>query len=71
MPDLPPKSIQLFPRDSKLDARINKLTAKLRTSRGGLAALAIEAIVTALEEGRAVVQNGEVVFLAVHGGTGL
>lgn len=62
-----PKSIQVIPRDAKLDARINKLTGRLRTSRSGLAALALETIVEALETGSAVVQNGEIHFVTSPG----
>lgn len=57
-----PRSIQVLPRDGVLDERIDKLAVQLRTSRSGLASLALETLVDALEKGRAVVTNGEVHF---------
>jgi predicted transcriptional regulator len=54
-----PRSIQVLPRDAELDQKIDKITGRLRTSRSGLASLALEYVVEALESGRAVVTNGE------------
>jgi hypothetical protein len=61
--DIEPKSIQVFPRDTKMDERVNELAAQLRTSRAGLAALSLEFVVEALTSGKAKVENGVLMVL--------
>lgn len=61
------KSIQVIPSSSDLDDKVNKVAEKLRTSRSGLALLAVETIVNAIESGRAAVVNGEVLFIQSKG----
>ena len=55
-----PKSIQVIPRDAETDAKIEELTSQLRTSRAGLAGLALDFVVSALTKGTARVVNGEI-----------
>lgn len=61
MSKVQPKSIQVFPRDVEQDEKIDQLAERLRTSRAGFAAIAIEFAVDALEDGRARVINGHIV----------
>ena len=58
-----PRSIQVIPRDGDLDKKIDRLSGKLRTSRAGLASLALEFVVDALESGDAVFTNGQIEIL--------
>jgi len=52
------KAIQVFPADSTTDKLINKLAKQLRTSRGGLAGIALDFAVVALSNGTAKIVNG-------------
>ena len=53
-----PKSIQVFPKDTATDLAINAFAKQLRTSRGGLAGLALDFFLPRLKCGEIAVVNG-------------
>jgi hypothetical protein len=57
-----PKSIQVFPRDKTMDEKINELAKNLRTSRAGIAGIALDFAVSALTAGKAHLVNGKLEF---------
>lgn len=66
--DMPrePKAISVIPSDAETDELINELCDKLRTSRAGFAAIALDFAAHGIEAGAAKIENGHLIITDVR-----